>query len=149
MMKLSSEEMERRIRAYFDACNRADSAGIAAFFTSDARHYFPAGSPFGVLDGAQAIGDCWARCVAEIGSHWTVDNFVGDAAKGQAVIEWTHFKTKPGLILRGDEWYRFQDDGRIKEIRAYYACPTHANVGDHGLGGFDYASRGYPLKPGQ
>lgn len=137
--------MEQTIRAYFDACNRGDIAGIRSFFVAEATHYFPAGTPFGALRGAQAIAECWARCVEEWGSHWTVDNFVGDPDNGQAVIEWSHFKRKPGLLLRGDEWYRFDTDGRILEIRAYYACPTHAGVQDHGIGGFDYAGRGYPM----
>ncbi len=147
-MDFDQKEMERRIRGYFGACNRADRNGIVAFFTPDARHYFPAGSPFGLLDGAQAIAECWVRCVEELGSHWTVDNFVGDPSSGQAVIEWTHFKRKSGLILRGDEWYRLREDGLIFEIRAYYACPAHPGVAEHELGAFDYLSRGYPLNPG-
>ena len=142
---MERHQMEQRIRAYFDACNRADKAGIMAFFVEDAVHYFPAGSPFGVLRGAQAIAECWARCVDELGSHWTVDNFAGDPASAQAVIEWSHFKRKPGLLLRGDEWYRFDKAGRILEIRAYYAAPTHDGVKEHGIGGFDYAGRGYPM----
>ena len=124
-MSITREHMEHTIRAYFDACNRADRQDIMDFFIPEGTHYFPEGSPFGVLRGAAAIAHCWVRCVAELGSHWTVDNFAGDPQSGQAVIEWTHFKRKPGLILRGDEWYRFADDGRIVEIRAYYAAPTH------------------------
>jgi hypothetical protein len=83
--------------------------------------------------------------VKEIGSRWTGDNFAGDPESRQAVIEWTHFKDKPGLILRGDEWYRFADDGKIIEIRAYYAAPTRDGVKEHRIGGLDYAGRGYPL----
>ena len=30
-----------------------------SFFTPDGTHYFPAGSPLGVLRGAEAIADCW------------------------------------------------------------------------------------------
>jgi ketosteroid isomerase-like protein len=146
-MQLTTAWMERTIRDYFAACNAADKAGIMAFFAPQGTHYFPAGSPFGVLRGAEAIADCWVRCVGELGSHWTVDNFVGDPATKKAAIEWSHFKSKAGLLLRGDEWYRFGDDGRILEIRAYYAAPTHDGVTAHGLGGFDYAGRGYPLQP--
>jgi ketosteroid isomerase-like protein len=138
--------MEQTIRAYFDACNQADKAGIMSFFAAEGTHYFPAGSPFGVLRGSEAIADCWVRCVAEIGSHWTVDNFAGDPESMQAVIEWSHFKRKQGLLLRGDEWYRFRSDGKILEIRAYYASPTHDGVVEHGIGGFDYAGRGYPMR---
>ncbi len=144
-MPLSREQMESLIRVYFAACNRADRDGMMACFEADAVHLFPEGSPFGVLDGAAAIADCWVRCVAELGSHWTVDNFVGDGESGQAVIEWSHFKHKLGLLLRGDEWYRFSERGLITEIRAYYAAPTHDGVTEHRIGGFDYAGRGYPL----
>lgn len=139
------EDMERTISAYFDACNRADKAGIMSFFDPDGVHYFPEGAPFGALRGAEAIADCWVRCVTEFGSRWTVDNFVGDTENNQAVIEWSHFKPKVELLLRGDEWYRFAPGGKILEIRAYYACPTHKGVKEHQIGGFDYAGRGYPM----
>ena len=85
-------------------------------------------------------------CVAELGSHWTIDNLIVDLKSRHAVIEWTHFKTRHGLMLRGDEWYRFGETGRIQEIRAYYACPAADGVAAHGLGGFDYSGRGYPMK---
>lgn len=117
-----------------------------SFFVEEGTHYFPTGSPFGVLRSAESIADCWVWCVAELGSHWTVDNFIGDPESGQAVIEWSHFKRKPDLLLRGDEWYRFNGEGKILEIRAYYACPTCEGVKEHGIGGFDYAGRGYPLR---
>ena len=141
---LTTNLMEQTIRSYFDACNTGNAEEVITFFTPEATHYFPEGSPFGTLTGAKAIGDCWARCVLELGSFWTVDNFVGDPQTGKAVIEWTHFKKKSGLILRGDEWYQFTPEGRISEIRAYYASPTHEGVKEHRIGGFDYRGRGYP-----
>jgi SnoaL-like domain len=113
LMKLSAASMEKTIRAYFDACNSGNVERIAAYFTPDGTHYFPEGSPFGALRGARAIGECWGRCVEDLGSYWTVDNFCGDPSTGKAVIEWTHFKRKAGQILRGDEWYLFTPDGRI------------------------------------
>lgn len=140
--------MERTVRDYFAACNTGEAARIAACFTPDAVHYFPEGGPLRAMQGARAIGEGWARCVLELGSHWTVDSFIGDVAGSRAVIEWTHFKRKAGTTLRGDEWYRFARDGRIAEIRAYYACPPHAGVPEHRLGEFDYGARGYPLRPG-
>jgi len=134
---LTADLMEKTIRAYFDACNTGNAEQVMAFFTEEGTHYFPEGSPFGTLTGA--------TCVQELGSFWTVDNFVGDPQSGKAVIEWTHFKKKSGLILRGDEWYQFTPEGKISEIRAYYASPTHAGVKEHRIGGFDYQGRGYPL----
>jgi hypothetical protein len=67
----------------------------------------------------------------------------------QAVCEWTHFKTKLGITLRGVEWYVFDDDssGLIKDIRAYYASPQAQDLERLELGGFDYEDRGYPMGP--
>ncbi|HWM29941.1 MAG TPA: hypothetical protein VNQ14_15875, partial [Woeseiaceae bacterium] len=71
-----------------------------------------------------------------------------DADKLEAVIEWTHFKTKAGIYLRGDEWYVFNEDGLIREIRAYYACPAATEPArSHEIGDFPYAGLGYPLVP--
>jgi hypothetical protein len=59
-------------------------------------------------------------------------------------MEWTHFKTLQGTVLRGDEWYDFDpESGLIREIRAYYASPQDPALERLELGGFDYAGRGY------
>jgi len=147
-MPATREQMEAAIRGYFEACNSGDAGRIASWFTADAVHYFPAGSPFGALRGARAIGENWAWCVRELGSWWTVDRVLCDPERGEAVIEWTHFKTAAGrdAYLRGDEWYCFAQDGLITEIRAYYACPAAGSAERYELGGFDYAGRGYTLR---
>lgn len=148
MRSTSAAGLEATIREYFEACNQADAAKIASFFEPDGVHYFPAGAPQGTFAGAQAIGAGWVRAVENLGSVWTVDHVIVDAGKLQAVIEWTHFKPKQGVYLRGDEWYAFSQRGLIREIRAYYACPAAtAERRSHELGDFDYAARGYPLKP--
>jgi hypothetical protein len=82
--------------------------------------------------------------VATLGSRWTVDQIICDPDTGRAVIEWTHEKTKSGVVLRGDEWYRFDpDSGLITEVRAYYASPQAAGLDRRELAGFPYAERGY------
>ena len=139
--------MEAVIRRYFDACNDADRATMLDCLAPEAEHYFPAGSPFGVFRGADAIFRGWAECVERLDSRWTIDRIVTDPVADEAVIEWTHWKPAQGAHLRGAEWYRFDGRGRILEIRAYYACPAHAGVAAHDLGGFDYAGRGYPTAP--
>ena len=146
-MSLSREQMERSICSYFDGCNEADAEKIMRTMTADAVHYFPEGGPFGALRGARAIADCWVTCVKQLGSCWTVDHLIIDPKAGEAVIEWTHFKPKAGQILRGDEWYRFNDEGRITEIKAYYACPTHEGIDVHQIGGYHYAEKGYAVEP--
>lgn len=145
---LSAASMEASIRRYFDACNAADAEAIASFFTINAVHYFPPGMYEGPFVGADTIARRWVQAVENLGSIWTVDNVITDPATGSAVIEWTHFKTRRGQVLRGDEWYRFDlATGLISEIRAYYASPQDPGLDRLELGGFDYEGRGYPLEP--
>ncbi|MGQ0849886.1 MAG: nuclear transport factor 2 family protein [Actinomycetota bacterium] len=140
--------MEATIRRYFDACNSADADAIAACFTDDAVHYFPPGMYGGPFVGGRAIAERWVEAVASLGSRWTVDQVIADPASAIAVIEWTHFKTRQGKVLRGDEWYRFDPaTGLIAEIRAYYASPQSPDLDRLELAGFDYQGRGYPLQP--
>lgn len=148
MGKVTAASLEATIRRYFDGCNESSVEKITGCMEPDAIHYFPAGAPQGPFIGAKAIADGWVTAVSKLGSIWTVDRVIADAKRLEAVIEWTHFKPKQGVFLRGDEWYTFSPSGLIKEIRAYYACPP---AGDkprsHELGGFDYAGLGYPLSP--
>lgn len=144
---LTRESMEAHIRAYFDACNSGNPERVAAYFESDAVHYFPPGMYGGPFRGALEIGRRWQAAVQQFGSYWTVDQVLCDPGTRRAVIEWTHFKRKAGVILRGDEWYLFAEDGRIREIRAYYASPQDRELPALELGGFDYSGRGYPMAP--
>lgn len=143
---LTREGMESRIRRYFEDCNAADIERIAAHFEPDAVHYFPPGMYEGPFHGARTIGAKWRAAVQSLGSYWTVDQIICDPPGRRAVIEWTHFKRKSAVLLRGDEWYVFSPRGLIEEIRAYYASPQDAALRRLELGGFDYAGRGYPMK---
>ncbi|MGI8548580.1 MAG: nuclear transport factor 2 family protein [Gemmatimonadaceae bacterium] len=140
-----AEALESRIRDYFAACNAGDAKRIASHFERDAKHYFPRGVPQGTMIGALGIGEGWAKFVREFGSHWSVDHVLVNAAKREAVIEWTHTKRNVGLYLRGDEWYRFSEHGLIAEIRAYYACPAPDASRSHELGDYPYAELSYPF----
>lgn len=145
---LTAQGMEDTIRGYFDACNSGDAGAVAAFFTADAVHYFPPGMYEGPFVGAETIGRRWAEAVANLGSMWTVDQVLCDPVTARAVIEWTHFKTRTGTILRGDEWYVFDPvTGLIEEVRAYYASPQDPSLNRLEIEGLDYAGRGYPLEP--
>lgn len=135
---------EALIRRYFDACNAADADAIAACFLPDAVHYFPPDMYDGPFRGSRVIAGRWCSAVERLGSYWTVDSLIVDPETDRAVMEWSHFKTKTGVLLRGDEWYLFdRATGLIREIRAYYAAPQSAALARHELGGFDYAGRGY------
>jgi len=140
--------MDALIRTYFEGCNTADAAKMTACFTPDAVHYFPPGMYEGPFRGAQKIAEKWQGAVASLGSYWTIDRLLIEPVSGQAVMEWTHFKTRKGAVLRGIEWYEFDPaSGLIREIRAYYATPQPAQGDRFELGGFDYAGRGYPMAP--
>jgi len=139
--------LEATIREYFDGCNEANMDKIMDCMEAYAVHYFPDGAPQGTFIGARSIAEGWLTAVKNLGSIWTIDRILVDAGKREAVIEWTHFKPKQGIYLRGDEWYVFSEEGLIKEIRAYYACPTATNPArNHMLGDFDYESLGYPME---
>ena len=145
MAELTAAAMEQRIRDYFAACNTGDPARIAAWFEPDAVHDFPPGMYEGPFRGADTIAKKWQAAVATLGSCWTVDQVICHPPTRRAVIEWSHFKRKQGVILRGDEWYLFSPRGLIAEIRAYYASPQDPTLKTLELGGFDYAGRGYPM----
>ncbi len=141
---LTPAHMEAAIRRYFDACNAADYAGLVSSFTPDAVHYFPPGLPDIPWRGADRIARQWIWCVENLGSCWTIEKVLCSSTAPEAVIEWTHWKRRFGVALRGDEWYKFDPGtGLIAEIRAYYAAPADpaATMGE--LVGFDYEGRGY------
>ncbi|MBD3002616.1 nuclear transport factor 2 family protein [Streptomyces sp. 5-10] len=138
--------MEATIRTYFDGCNEADVAKMAAQFTPDAVHYFPPGLD-GPWTGNTTIGENWRRLTLTIGSAWSIERVIAEPETLQAVIEWTHWKTRPGGYLRGDEWYRFDPEtGLITEIRAFYASAPDGRS-EVTLEGYDYAANGFHLKP--
>ncbi|MDB5369067.1 MAG: nuclear transport factor 2 family protein [Roseomonas sp.] len=143
------DKREAMIRHYFDMCNAGDVDGLVACFTPDAVHYFPPGLPGAPWRGAEAIAKGWVWCVRELGSQWTIERIMlAEGGAPEAVIEWTHWKRKKNSALRGDEWYRFDpESGKISEIRAYYAAPASKDVPIDELHEFDYAGRGYALKP--
>lgn len=143
--QLSADAIERRIRDYFDDCNSGVAERIAAHFEQDAVHYFPPGMYGGPFRGAATIAAKWSEAVAALGSYWTVDQLICDPPNLRAVIEWSHFKRRSGVLLRGDEWYVFAPSGLIREIRAYYAAPQDGSSLLE-LGGFDYAGRNYPIE---
>ena len=148
MRDTSAAGLEATIREYFDGCNEANAAKIVGCMEEEAVHYFPKGAPQGTFFGAEAIARGWATAVENLGSIWTIDRVLVDESRLEAVIEWTHFKPKAGVYLRGDEWYVFSEAGLIREIRAYYACPAATDpICDHELGDFGYEKLGYPMTP--
>lgn len=140
--------MDKTIRTYSDGCNEADLAKMQSCFVPEGVHYFPPGMYEGPFRGAQKIAERWRQAVETLGSYWSVDKLLIEPVSWQAVMEWTHFKTKQQKMLRGIEWYEFDPaSGLISEIRAYYASPQASDLDRLELGGFDYHGRGYPASP--
>jgi hypothetical protein len=143
-----AEKAAALIRRYFQACNDADRQGLIDCFTLDAVHYFPPGLPGAPWRGAEAIADGWVWCVKTLGSRWTIEKILVEESGHEAVIEWTHWKTAVNEVLRGDEWYIFDEDvTRIAEIRAYYASPVNKAEPVNKLHDFDYEGRGFAMAP--
>ncbi|MDW6066482.1 nuclear transport factor 2 family protein, partial [Streptomyces sp. FXJ1.4098] len=111
--------------------------------TPDAVHYFPRLE--GPWVGSTTIAENWRRLVLTIGSAWSIE---ASSSSGDlpAVIEWTHWKTRPA-VTPGDEWYRFDPDtGLITEIRAFYASASDGRS-EVTLQGYDYAAGGHQMEP--
>ena len=137
-----AKRMEQVIRTYIGACNNADATAISACFRSDAVHYGP-GIP--KWSGAAAIGGNFAKRVAETGQWWTVDQLVTDADRCAAALEWTRFDPPRRQILRGVDWFDFEEQTLlIREVRPYFAVRPDPNAERQQLQDFDYAARGYP-----
>jgi hypothetical protein len=131
------------IRTYYDGCNSADTAKMRSCLSRDAVHYFPAGAPQGPFRGADEIARGWEAAVRTLGSSWVIERLAVDEESRVAIVEWTHYKPRQGTYLRGDEWFEFDENGLIREIRAYYAAPPTTPPRIHELGEFRYASRDY------
>ena len=142
---LTKADMEQRIRDYFAACNSADAGRIAAFFTPDAVHYFPGELYGGPCRGSERIGQKCSEMVRRFGTFWTIDQLVCDPDTGRAATEWTLDNQKIGVLIRGAEWYHFDADGLLVEVRAFVAMAPDRTRARYELGGFDYAGRGYAL----
>jgi ketosteroid isomerase-like protein len=147
-MTTPAAKAEALIRHYFDMCNLGDRQGLIDCFTPDGVHYFPPGLPGAPWRGAEAVADGWVWCVENMGSKWTIEKVLCAADGQEAVIEWTHWKTKLNEALRGDEWYIFNEDiTKIREIRAYYASPVDKSAPVNKLHDFEYEARGYHMYP--
>ncbi len=134
----------RVVRTYFEACNEANRAKFYSVLADDVVHYFPPGVG-GPYVGKAAVADLWLRFVREKGSYWTIDRIISDGR--EVAIEWSHFKPGDGECIRGAEWYEFDQQNRITEIRAYYASSRDADVKLNQLEGYPYSEKGFPLQP--
>ena len=129
------------IKRYYDGCNTADFELMMSTFTPDIVHYFV---DHGAVRGAEGLANYWVKVGPRTKAHWRLDHTV--IQEPEAVIEWNMTWTPPASgvpeILRGSEWYLFDDD-KIAEIRSYHNNPHLQNAKNNALWDFDYESRGY------
>jgi len=144
MKSLSRDQMVAAVERYFEACNAADRRLFAEVLSEDCRHYFPANAG-GPYLGRDAIADLWIGFVRSHGSRWTIDRMVCDGH--HVVTEWSHFKPVVAELIRGSEWYLFDDDGKICDIWAHYAAPRDRARSDNVLEAFPYRELGYAMTP--
>src|SRR3954451_17889957 len=126
------------VRSYYEALNTGDPDKVAAHFAPDAVHYY---TRMGPHDGARTIGEHTHWAVTTIDGQWHIDNAIEDGE--QAVIEWAMTWTDPRSgQKRLTPWKgrgAFADDGRIKEVRAYFHSDARNRSGN--LVGFDHKGR--------
>jgi hypothetical protein len=81
--------------------------------------------------------------VDNVDGQWWLEH--GIEADGEVVIEWTMTwrdpKSGEKRLNRGTEWFRFDDEGKIAEVRAYHHGDRKNPQGD--LLGFDHGGRGH------
>ena len=125
------------VKAYFNACNSGDKQAFYALFEDDACHYLPKGM-FGPFTDVESLYQQWRRDAEENGSYWVLDTVFADPASRTAMAEWTAVKPGQKIYFRGVDVFVFTEEGKIREVRVYYAAPRDAAIGPNELGGYDY-----------
>ena len=97
--------------------------------------------------GAEKLANYWCKVGPITQASWHVDHAI--VQEPEAVIEWsmpwTPTSEEKSEILRGTEWFVFQDE-KISEIRSYH-CNFYLNDRSNNcLHGFDYDGRGYTVE---
>lgn len=143
-MTSSQDRAVTAVRAYFDACNSGDRSAFFELFEEGACHYLPKGM-FGPFKDVESLFGQWRRDADENGSYWLLDTAFADAQGRSAVAEWTAVKPAQKIYFRGVDVFAFTPQGRVKEVRVYYATARDPSAGPNELGGYDYAGAGWSL----
>lgn len=139
---MTRDHMVDQVAKYFDACNTVSEEKFRACLTEDAVHYLPGGMG-DPIHGIAPVLERWGADVRQNSSYWVVDAIYADEKAKIAFSEWTGVKPRLGMVLRGTEVYRFHSDGRINEVRLYYASPRDDARAANELQGFPYVARGF------
>ena len=134
----------RAILTYYQGCNTADFHLMKSTFTPEVVHYFV---DHGAVRGADALANYWCKVGPKTAANWALDHAIVQGS--EAVIEWsmrwTPAATGVPEVLRGTEWYLFED-GLIREIRSYHNNFYLQSPENRHLHDFDYAGRGYRVE---
>ncbi|MEH6557143.1 MAG: nuclear transport factor 2 family protein [Oceanicoccus sp.] len=129
------------IKTYYRGCNTANRELMQSTFTDNVAHYFVDHS---AVVGADNLANYWAKVAPKTQANWTLDHIL--VQEPEAVIEWSMswVPATTGIpeLLRGSEWYIFEDD-KIAEIRSYHNNFYLKNAKNRELWDFDYSGRGY------
>lgn len=130
------------IKTYYKGCNAADVELMMSKFADEVVHYFV---DHGKVVGAQALATYWSKVGPRTHAHWTLDHCI--VQEPEAVIEWTMQwtprQTGTPELLRGAEWYLFDDQDRILEIRSYHNNFHLQHPANRELHDYPYGERGY------
>jgi len=143
MPRTSGHPYIETIKRYYVGCSTADYDLMISTFTPDIVHYFV---DHGAVSGAEGLASYWVKIGPRTEAHWTLDHAIVE--EPEAVIEWSMRWTPPATgkseILRGSEWYLFEN-GKIAEIRSYHNNIYLQNEKNRELWGFAYEGRGYTI----
>lgn len=144
----SASPLASAVARYFEACNSGDRDLFFGLFAPDAGHYLPKGM-FGPFHDVESLFARWREDAGKTGAYWVADRIYADDAARTAIAEWTAVKPKDGVYFRGVDVFAFDEEGRIVEVRVYYASPRDPSIGDNELGGYDYNDGGWhvPASP--
>ncbi|MCG8492829.1 MAG: nuclear transport factor 2 family protein [Sneathiellales bacterium] len=129
------------INRYYQGCNTADMSLMMSVFHERVVHYFVDHS---AVKGATGLANYWAKVGPKTQARWVLDHII--VQEPEAVIEWSMSWIPPQTgrpeILRGSEWYLFEED-KILEIRSYHNNFYLQNPANRELHDYDYEGRGY------
>ena len=119
----SNDQIQATIDRYIDAYLQNDKAAFLALWTSDGVLEDPVGTPAHV--GSEALGAFWdgARDMAD---HILLKLEKAVIAGGEAavIIEINAHMGEGGLVMPAVDIMRFDDDGLLTSVRAYWDIST-------------------------
>ena len=119
----SNDQIQATIDRYIDAYLQNDKAAFLALWTSDGVLEDPVGTPAHV--GSEALGAFWDGA-REMADHILLKLEKAVIAGGEAavIIEINAHMGEGGLVMPAVDIMRFDDDGLLTSVRAYWDIST-------------------------